>query len=151
VTLAPLGLSLSCAFYGGSEAMQAQNLDVALQTFESRSDVARTFVFKVDDYAGWGLFRSDWTAKPSVATYQAHDQGCTTAPPPSDAGADAATTPDASPGLDAALDAPGDAEPAAPPPPSGCSCDVPATGGGSAGAWWAVALSCLLAMRRRRV
>ena len=60
-----------------TEAQQAANLDTALSVFESRGDVARTFVFKVDDYADWGIFESTWAAKPAVATYQAHDKGCT--------------------------------------------------------------------------
>ena len=63
-----------------SDAQQASNIDTALTLFESRADVGRTFVFKVDDYADWGIFDTGWTAKPAVAMYQAHDNGCTHLP-----------------------------------------------------------------------
>jgi MYXO-CTERM domain-containing protein len=75
-----------------SDAQQAANLDTALTTFESRGDVARTFVFKVDDYANWGIFDGSWNAKPAVATYTKHDMGCThIKPQPLDAGAEGGT------------------------------------------------------------
>jgi hypothetical protein len=70
-----------------SDAQQAANLDTALALFESRSDVGRTFVFKVDDYDDWGIFDGAWNAKTAVSTYQAHDVGCTHLPKsPLDAG-----------------------------------------------------------------
>jgi MYXO-CTERM domain-containing protein len=76
-----------------TDAQQAANLDTALTTFESRGDVARTFVFKVDDYAKWGIFDGSWNAKPAVATYTTHDMGCTHLPKePLDAGAEGGTT-----------------------------------------------------------
>jgi MYXO-CTERM domain-containing protein len=76
-----------------SDAQQAANLDTALTTFESRGDVARTFVFKVDDYASWGIFDGSWNAKPAVATYTTHDMGCTHLPKePLDAGAEGGGT-----------------------------------------------------------
>jgi hypothetical protein len=37
------------------ESAQASNVDTALAAFESRGDVARAFVFKVDDYDDWGI------------------------------------------------------------------------------------------------
>jgi len=58
------------------ESVQAANIDVALQTFESRGDVARTFVFKVDDYDSWGLFHDYGGPKPAVGVYQAHTASC---------------------------------------------------------------------------
>jgi Glycosyl hydrolase catalytic core len=58
------------------ESVQAANIDVALQTFESRGDVARTFVFKVDDYDSWGIFHDYGGPKPAVGVYQAHTASC---------------------------------------------------------------------------
>lgn len=63
-----------------SDVQQAANLDTALTTFESRGDVARTFVFKVDDYDDWGIFDGSWGAKPAVGIYGTHDMGCTHLP-----------------------------------------------------------------------
>ncbi len=63
-----------------SEDQQASNLDIALNLFESRSEVERTFMFKVDDYDGWGLFRGDWSPKPAVAMVAQHTAGCTHQP-----------------------------------------------------------------------
>jgi hypothetical protein len=75
-----------------SVAQQAANLDVALGAFESRGDVARTFVFKVDDYDDWGIYDATFSPKPAVATYAAHTAGCTHLPRQSaDAGADASS------------------------------------------------------------
>lgn len=124
-------------------AQQATNLDVALKTFESRGDVARTFVFKLDDYDDWGIFNADFTPKLAVSTYLAHDKGCTK--PVVDAGVDASVANDAS------MDAPPIVVDAGQPPPpqgdSGCSCET-APRGGSLGAFaWGLAL---LALRRRR-
>ncbi len=74
-----------------TDAQQASNIDTALTLFESRSEVGRTFVFKVDDYDDYGIFDTSWNPKPAVATYQAHDTGCTHLPrQPLDAGTDAA-------------------------------------------------------------
>jgi hypothetical protein len=106
------------------EAQQAANLDTALGALESRGDVARTFVFKVDDYDDWGIFTSTWTAKAAVATYQARDKGCSHLPTsPLDAGAPAGGA-DAS-AADAGDHPGGDAGPAA---DAGASSDA---GGGS--------------------
>ncbi len=74
-----------------SDAQQAANIDTALTLFEARSDVGRTFVFKVDDYDDWGIFDTSWSAKPAVATYATHDLGCTHLPREAlDAGLDGA-------------------------------------------------------------
>jgi hypothetical protein len=59
-----------------SPDVQAANIDIALQTFESRGDVAATFVFKVDDYADWGIVNGDGSPKPAVGTYLAHTAAC---------------------------------------------------------------------------
>ena len=126
-------------------AQQASNLDTALGVFESRDDVARTFVFKIDDYDDWGIFQADFSPKPAVATYAAHTQGCTRAPVAADAGADASVAEDAGNGVDA-----GDA--GSPPPPTtsyGCACrESPARDAG--GAWSALALLGLFLRRRGR-
>jgi hypothetical protein len=58
------------------EDVQAGNIDLALQTFESRGDVARTFVFKIDDYDSWGIFHDYGGPKPAVGVYQAHTTSC---------------------------------------------------------------------------
>jgi len=83
-----------------NEATQAANLDTALTLFESRAEVGRTFMFKVENYDGWGLFRSDWTRKPAVDVYRNHVVGCTGRFVPPDAGSPGLDA--ASPGLDAA-------------------------------------------------
>jgi hypothetical protein len=78
------------------EAGQASNLDIALGVFESRSDIERTFFFKVDDYAHFGIYRGDWSAKPAVGVLQSHTASCVRAPRLPDAGAtDAGFLPDA--------------------------------------------------------
>ncbi|HEX8795919.1 MAG TPA: glycosyl hydrolase [Polyangiaceae bacterium] len=58
------------------EDVQAANIDVALQTFESRGDVARTFVFKVDDYDSWGIFHDYGGPKPAISVFQTHTATC---------------------------------------------------------------------------
>ncbi|HSQ66545.1 MAG TPA: glycosyl hydrolase [Polyangiaceae bacterium] len=138
---APQNMSLS---------QQASNLDIALGAFESRGDVARTFVFKLDDYADWGIFNADWTPKPAVATYLAHDQGCTPTPAPSpDAGASDGGVVEA--GSDAAADATaqGDGGSIAPPSTSGCACRQ-STGRDRGGALGALATAVVLGLARRR-
>jgi hypothetical protein len=90
-----------------SEAQQAANIDLALTTFESRSEIERTFVFKVDDYDDWGIFRGDFSKKPAAQTMIAHDMGCVHLPKvKADAGADASADADA----DADAGARGDAD-----------------------------------------
>ena len=151
-----------------SESTQAANLDTALAAFESRGDVARTFVFKVDDYDDWGLFHGDWTPKPAVATYATHDKGCTHLPAmPLDAGAGDASAP----GADASADAgsgdgssttggrdaaagpdsgAGDGA-ASPGAASGCSCAAAPADRGAPMAWLAAlaAVTCLRRHARR--
>ena len=162
-----------------SDAQQAANLDTALTTFESRGDVARTFVFKVDDYDDWGVFDTSWSAKPAIATYSKHDMGCThIKPEPLDAGSeggstekDAGRTVDAGgvvrdggsagggggggdagePGVDAggAEDGGGNGATAGTGSSSGCGCRTTPSDGSSA-ALGAVAVALAIAMRRRR-
>lgn len=128
-----------------SLAQQASNLDLAASTFESRGDVARTFVFKIDDYDDWGIFDAAWSPKPAVATYQAHDQGCAHQPTASDAGIEAGA-PDAS--TDAASDVDGSDAGAETPPTasSGCACRASPSRASGAPA----ALAALLFIFRRR-
>jgi len=156
-----------------SEQQQAANLDLALQTFESRGDVARTFVFKVDDYDDWGIFRGDWSAKPAVATYRMHDMGCTPIAPkplpdggsdaggdgaaPGGSGDDASVAPgggggDDGGGAGAAGDGggPGNGDSASSGASSGCGCRVVPESGGRSSAAVALALAALVAGRRRR-
>jgi hypothetical protein len=70
-----------------SEAQQASNLDTALGVFEGRGEIERYFFFKVDDYAHFGIYRSDWSAKPAVGVLQSHTANCVRTPRPPDAGA----------------------------------------------------------------
>jgi hypothetical protein len=95
-----------------SEAQQAQDLDTEYSVLEKRSDVGRTFVFRVDEWQGWGVYRSDWTSKPAVAILQSHSKGCTqVALPP---------LPDLAAGLvDAGASAPDGAQPSGADGPSG--------------------------------
>ncbi|HEY6463073.1 MAG TPA: hypothetical protein VIY73_23045, partial [Polyangiaceae bacterium] len=110
-----------------SLGQQAANLDTALQTFESRSDVARTFVFKVDDYDDWGIFDGTWAGKPAVATYQAHTAGCTHAPGVPLDGGTAGAGGDGGPGADAGAGTSEDAG-------GGAGVDAGTGGGADAGA-----------------
>jgi len=71
------------------EAQQAADIDTSLSVYESSSEVARTYVFRISEWQGWGIFRSDWSATPAVGVYQAHTKGCTPTvlpPLPADAG-----------------------------------------------------------------
>ncbi len=141
-------------------AQQAANIGTALATFEARGDVARTFVFKVDDYDDWGIFDGSWAAKPAVATYQAHDKGCAHLPlAGADGGTDAGADADAGAGAGAGASTggptttrAGDAATSAATPssnasPGGCGCT---TARASAGADWLAGLVAagLLAARR---
>ena len=101
-----------------SEAQQAQNLDTEYGVLEGRSEVERAFVFRLDEWQGWGAYRDDWSAKPAAAVLAQHASGCTPVPLPqvmdlagvsldaagavSDAAeiADAGTIADAGPGSD---------------------------------------------------
>jgi uncharacterized protein (TIGR03382 family) len=131
---APMNMSL---------AEQASNVDVALKTFESRGDVARTFVFKLDDYDDWGIFNADFSAKPAVATFQTHDKGCTKPPPSADAGADVEAGANAEAGSDAATGADAGSVTGG---ASGCSCDASSR---SAPSLWMVIGLAFLRRRRR--
>ena len=66
---------------------QASNLNIALSTFEARSEIERYFFFKVDDYDHWGAFHDDWSVKPAAGVLQSHTANCLRAPRPPDAGA----------------------------------------------------------------
>jgi MYXO-CTERM domain-containing protein len=65
-----------------SEAVQATNIDTSLSVYEARGEIARLFVFRVNEWENWGVFRSDWTRKPAVDTLWAHENGCTRSPLP---------------------------------------------------------------------
>ncbi len=58
-------------------ATQAANIDNALGVFESRGDIAATFVFRNDEWQGYGLYDGNWNPKPAVQSYQRHTQSCT--------------------------------------------------------------------------
>jgi MYXO-CTERM domain-containing protein len=105
-----------------SEQQQADNHELALGVFEARPELERLFLFKVDNYDGWGLFRDDWMPKPVVAVLQKHAAGCTRGKPdaaPAVAGRDA-RWPDASVRPVEA----GRADATAAKPASGCSCSL---------------------------
>ena len=126
-------------------ADQTSNLDIALSAFEARSDVARTFVFKLDDYDDWGIFNADFSPKPAVATFQQHDQGCSKTTPIADAGVDAAADAGANPDAATHPDA-------GPPPPGqgvGCSCDASPRGGTTPMGAFVVLLMAFLRRRMR--
>jgi hypothetical protein len=63
-----------------SEATQSSDIDMALTAYESHPDVAQTFVFRLDEWAGYGMFHGDWTPKPSAGAFANHTKGCTRAP-----------------------------------------------------------------------
>jgi hypothetical protein len=65
-----------------SEALQGTDVDTTLSAFEARSEVARTFVFRITEWGpsaqvNWGIFRADGTPKPAVDVYRTHAAGCT--------------------------------------------------------------------------
>ena len=129
-----------------SEAQQAANLDVALGVFEG-ANVARTFVFRVSEWQGWGIFRADWTRKPAVDVYWRHTQNCTRRIPPPDAAVpDAEVTPP--PDAATAPDAPAPPPNGAQPPgalDAGCACSLAR---GESGGY--LLLLVLLAAKRKR-
>jgi MYXO-CTERM domain-containing protein len=143
-----------------SEAQQAANIDLALTTFEARSDVERAFVFKVDDYDDWGIFRGDFSKKPAAQTMIAHDTGCTHLPKVIvDAGADASADAGANAGAGANAkadadangdaDANADADTNAGAHADGGACSV-GSGAGSSSLLASLAMLLFAARRRRR-
>jgi hypothetical protein len=59
------------------EGLQSTNLATEFGVLESRADVARTFVFRVDEYESWGLYRANGTPRPARDMLRARTTGCT--------------------------------------------------------------------------